>query len=157
MKLPKNILILIASYLGMVVLICCVAQFLIPISKNANADVTVNAGDTEDPFVSPDLPTAGTAIPDDTDAGVKDTDADASTTVQNDLEAPNDEPPLYVLRTFKDAGGTAIGVYDANGTLIETLDTPLYALPVGDRALLEVGIEVSSAEDLEDLIEDFGG
>ena len=71
---------------------------------------------------------------------------------------PEEEDATYYLRSVKEDGTVpVIGVYDADGNLIRTLNTPIYALPVGDRTLLEVGIAVSDAEELADLIEDFGG
>ena len=165
MKLSKNILIVIGSYLGMLVLVFCTAQFLIPLTSGGEGDLTVNAGVTEDVDAmwqeTEDVPMGGfTTDGADTDAAVVGTDR--VPTVGDAMEDPDGEgnAEVYCLRTFREAGSltpAVIGVYDGEGNLLRTLETPVLALPAGDRALLDVGIEVSGEEALMDLIEDFGG
>ena len=179
MKFPKNMLILIGSYLGMLVLVCCVAQFLTPASvqtpkETGNADQAASADGK--------IPTAENVA-----QGEEEKEADGDVLENERLEndrleeeevgdvlenggmddGDGDTPvnggadtPTYYLKSVKEEAGSAvpvIGVYDENGQLLETLDTPIYALPLGDRAMLEVGIAVTGREELSDLIEDFGG
>lgn len=155
MKLSKNILIVLASYLGMLVLVSCTAQFLKPIGTagETGTNASVNAGAEQ---------TGGDDVP----AGARPEESVAATEAEDTLAnedlqgSAGADMPTYVLRSVRSEGNDSlavIGVYDENGTLLYALDTPVYALPVGDRALLEVGIEVSGDDALEDLIEDFGG
>lgn len=167
MKLSKNILILIGSYLGMLVLVCCTAQFLIPLTtESSGGDVLVNAGGTDDTAASvteaPEDVPAGAAP---SESGDTDSSAGGTETASGDrLEDPSGDAgadePTYYLRSVKEEGSASaavIGVYDEDGNLIRVLETPVLALPLSDRALLDVGIEVEGEEDLGELIEDFGG
>jgi hypothetical protein len=168
MKIPKNMLVLIGSYLGMLVLVCCVAQFLSPLSVSApketgGKDHTTSAGNRH-PTELPPTETVNGSLSDTEDAE----SAAVTLPIRDEIENGKDdvpangeaELPIYYLKSVHEEMSSAIpviGVYDENGQLLETLDTPIYALPVGDKAKLEVGIAVTGREALEDLIEDFGG
>ena len=160
------------SYLATAVLVCCIAQFLMPLTSpehGANAEnaddarpVDKTLGENDDasevggtpssPDGDKETASVNTSRPsDDTDVFLPEDDETVG------MDSP-DAPPLYILRTVNSGESNAvIGVYDADGTLLSTLETPVVALPLSDRALLEVGIEVSGDEDLNTLIEDFGG
>lgn len=164
MKLPKNILILLGSYLGAIALVCCIARFTVSLDADSvsagnqmpdgtDVPVDVLVSDTDD------IPTV--ADPDETDASERDEDgeddeaADGNGVNEESAEAAS----VYYLRTVASESGTAsntIGVYDADGMLLEVLDTPVFALPSADRERLAVGIEVQGDEALAQILEDLG-
>ena len=178
MKFPKNMLILIGSYLGMLVLVCCVAQFLTPASvqtpkETGNADQAASAngqgatagngaGDEEMKEANGDV--LESDLPEkDAGGNVLENELPENGEADDGGDTPVNggaDTPTYYLKSVKEEAGSAvpvIGVYDENGQLLETLDTPIYALPARDKAMLEVGIAVTGREELSDLIEDFGG
>ena len=56
----------------------------------------------------------------------------------------------YVLKEYNGK----IGVFE-NDSLIYTLDTFVFTLPLNDKKLLKDGIEVSTKEELYDLLEEY--
>lgn len=168
MKFSKNILILLGSYLGILMLICCTAQFMTPLSSaRSETDDGTLANGTSGAENGEDIPVAALPEEEESDAEMLNgslgsqnaEDTDSLDVFLSEEESAEDVViPIYCLRTVKADGATAaIGVYDEDGTLLRMLDTPLYALPASDRAMLDIGIEVSGDEDLDALIEDFGG
>lgn len=156
MKLSKHVLILLTSYLGMLALVAVTARLLVPLGgenasgKETAAGVTLPAEVTDAAAEESDAATVGQVDPPVTDAVL-------DTAPETDAAA-GEEPPVYCLRTVKEDGETpVIGVYDADGNLLRTVDTPVYALPAGDRALLEVGIEIEGEDALSSMLEDFSG
>ncbi|MBR2908301.1 MAG: hypothetical protein IKC26_09735 [Clostridia bacterium] len=163
MKLSKNILILFGSYLGAIALVALVGRFT----------VSLGTGNTDAP--SADLPVDGdvtldTDIPvavqpgTDTDSG-SDTEGEGTDagTERPDGGAETDKaetPTVYYVKTVKSEDGKTsgvIGVYSADGALLDLLSTPAFALPQSDRTLLDSGIEVIGDEALAAILEDFGG
>ncbi len=66
-----------------------------------------------------------------------------------DAVAPTDES--YVLREHENI----IGIFDANGKLLGTIDLPTVTLPLSERQRLADGIKVGSRTELERLIESY--
>ena len=156
MKLSKHVLILLTSYLGMLALVAVTARLLVPLGgesasgQGTAAGVTFPAEVTDAAAEESDAATVGQVEPPVTDAIL-------DTAPETDVAAGEDGP-VYCLRTVKEDGETpVIGVYDADGNLLRTVDTPVYALPAGDRALLEGGIEIEGEDALSSLLEDFSG
>lgn len=164
MKLSKNILILFGSYLGAFALVAMIGRLAVSLDGGsapagnevlAGSELPADVQDTADtdlpvavtPDTDNDTPTAGTG--------------DGTETPETDGSGePTEEPTLYFLRTVTTEDGAAtnvIGVYSADGELLDALSTPVFALPASDRALLADGIEVIGDEALAALLEDFGG
>ncbi len=57
----------------------------------------------------------------------------------------------YLVREYRGQ----IGVFSADGTLLEILDTYVKTLPEADRVLLGEGISIKTKEELNSLIEDY--
>lgn len=161
MKLSRNIMILFGSYLGAVALVAMVGRFTVsPLGNKEDVpsgeqDVFV---DVTDPAET-DLPVAVT--PDgETDAPTVETNGETDIPETDETPAEPEKPTVYYLKTVTGEDGTgtnAIGVYNADGALLDVLSTPAFALPSSDRALLENGIEVVGDEALAAVLEDFGG
>ena len=74
-------------------------------------------------------------------------------------EEKESEPPSndtqessgYLVKEYRGQ----IGIFSADGTLLEILDTYIKTLPEADRALLGEGIWVETREALNSLIEDY--
>ncbi len=78
-----------------------------------------------------------------------------SESIKQPEAAPETTAPT-VLYTVREIGGR-IGIFDADGALIRTLNVPVATLPRADREQLAVGITLGSNEELQALIEDFSG
>ena len=72
-----------------------------------------------------------------------------------ETDAPDSAAPT-ALYTVRELGGR-IGIFDAGGALVRTVNVPVATLPRTDRAQLAVGITSHSEEELKALIEDFSG
>lgn len=59
--------------------------------------------------------------------------------------------PIYSVRE----NNGKIAVFDADGMLIKTIDTPVVSLPQSDRDMLKDGIDIFTYEELLDVIEDY--
>ena len=84
-------------------------------------------------------------------------------TEQDSTEPLQTQPPTQdrpqspvTLYTVREVDGR-IGIYDRDGALVKTLNVPVATLPRADREQLAVGIVVTSAHELDALIEDFSG
>ena len=75
--------------------------------------------------------------------------------MQNEQTAPVAKPSA-VMYTVREVNG-CIGIYDADGTLLRTLQVPVSTLPRADREQLAVGIALTSKQELDALIEDYSG
>ena len=65
----------------------------------------------------------------------------------NELQESNNK---YILKEYNGK----IGIFE-NEALIYTLDTYIFTLPQNDKKLLDDGIEVSTKEELYDLLEEY--
>ncbi|MBQ5361868.1 MAG: hypothetical protein IIU63_00835 [Clostridia bacterium] len=72
-----------------------------------------------------------------------------------ETDAPDSAAPT-ALYTVREIGGR-IGIFDAGGALVRTVNVPVATLPRADREQLAVGITIHSEEELKALIEDFSG
>ena len=72
-----------------------------------------------------------------------------------ELESPNEAlapvQEIYLLRSYRQI----IGIFAAEGRLIETINLPTVTLPKSERDRLADGIEVYSREELDRLIESY--
>ena len=73
---------------------------------------------------------------------------------ENESELPLPETPETSGYLVKEYRGQ-IGIFSADGTLLESLDTYIKTLPEADRTLLGEGIWVETREALNSLIEDY--
>ncbi|MBQ7379936.1 MAG: hypothetical protein IJW70_09720 [Clostridia bacterium] len=80
----------------------------------------------------------------------------ANTDVMKDPQTTPESTAPTALFTVRKVDGR-IGIYDANGVLLRTLNVSVATLPRADRELLEVGIVLCSQEELDALIEDYSG
>ena len=78
-----------------------------------------------------------------------------SQTIKQPEAAPEPTEPA-TLFTAREVGGR-IGIYDANGTLLRTLNIPVATLPRADREQLAIGITLKSEQELAALIADYEG
>ena len=78
-----------------------------------------------------------------------------SQSIKQPEAAPETELPT-ALYTVRETGGR-IGIFDAGGVLVRTVNVPVNTLPRSDREQLSVGITIHSEEELKALIEDFSG
>ena len=92
-------------------------------------------------------PTKDLTLPTDTKEDQTDTAIDNTTPCDNDATAH------YILRETEGK----IGVYTPNNTLIHILDIPVLSLPTADRRMLAEGISISSEQELNEIIQDYGG
>ncbi len=84
-----------------------------------------------------------------------DTTGTQSETLPKPEAAPETTAPTAMF-TVREIGGR-IGVFDASGTLVRTLNVSVATLPRADREQLSVGITLGSEQELQALIEDFSG
>ena len=161
MKLTKNTVILLASYLGMLALVCVTARLLIPVGNvrgtdGESAGRLEATGEVTDAVVGEtDAVTVG-RIPEGETAPETGASGDGDGAVTD--AAGTETGTLYCVRAVSEDGGVpVIGIYDADGNLLRTLDTPIYALPSGDRAILESGLTLEGEDALSSLLEDLGG
>ena len=77
-------------------------------------------------------------------------DSTPESEAESDSEAEKKEEE-YLVREYRGQ----IGVFSADGTLLEILDTYVKTLPEADRALLGEGISIKTKEELNSLIEDY--
>lgn len=83
----------------------------------------------------------------------------ATTPAELPTEAPTQDDAdadVKIAYTLKTLDGR-IGVFDAQGTLLRTVNVAVSTLPRTDREQLAVGIAVYSEQELGALIEDFSG
>ncbi len=85
----------------------------------------------------------------------EDTQGSQSDTLPQPEAVPETTVPA-ILYTVREVNGR-IGVFDASGALMRTLNVPVATLPRADREQLAVGITLGSKEELNALIEDFSG
>ena len=78
-----------------------------------------------------------------------------SESIKQPEAAPETAVPT-ALYTVREIGGR-IGIFDAGGALVRTVNVPVATLPRADREQLAVGITIHSEEELKALIEDFSG
>ena len=76
-----------------------------------------------------------------------------SPTIAETQEPPSPTESLYILREYVGQ----VGVYTPDGTLIRALDIPILSLPAADRRMLSQGITLFSEEELQTIIQDYGG
>ena len=74
--------------------------------------------------------------------------------VTSHIPTANDQPEEKTLFIVKEYFGQ-IGIFDADGSLINVIEIYTKTLPEVDRILLREGIELSSKEALDALIEDY--
>ncbi len=88
-----------------------------------------------------------------------DTATDTTGTQSETLPKPEAAPETTLptaMFTVREVGGR-IGVFDASGVLVRTLNVSVATLPRADREQLSVGITLGSEQELQALIEDFSG
>lgn len=83
------------------------------------------------------------------------TETESDSIRQPEATAPDTAVPT-ALYTVREVGGR-IGIFDAGGALVRTVNVPVATLPRTDREQLAVGITIHSEEELQTLIEDFSG
>lgn len=87
------------------------------------------------------------------------TESESESIKQPEASPETDAPETAVptaLYTVREIGGR-IGIFDAGGALVRTVNVPVATLPRADRQQLAVGITIHSEEELQTLIEDFSG
>ena len=58
---------------------------------------------------------------------------------------------IYTVKSYNGK----IGIFSADGTLVETLDTNIKTLPEADKRLLEEGFQIKGRSQLNSIIEDY--
>lgn len=70
---------------------------------------------------------------------------------QSEATPPEETTEGFLVKEYRGQ----IGIFSADGTLLEILDTYVKTLPEADRALLGEGISVKTREELNSLVEDY--
>ena len=69
---------------------------------------------------------------------------------ESDVPADTDiKSQNMIIKEYKDK----IGIYSAEGILLQTIDTNINTLPIAEREALREGIEIKSIEELYSIIE----
>lgn len=94
-------------------------------------------------------PAAEGALPADADIDPADGIGEVTSPALHAVDAPAE---VYVIRAYNGI----IGVFDADGLLIKTVNTAMSTLPVSDREALEEGITVGSFEEMNGIMDMYG-
>ena len=152
MKISKNMFLVLASYVGTLVLVASAALLSLPLGGGSEGDgeVTVGGFGGEEILAGETVGESTTAFPE--------TLGEESVYESDEPPAPSVGAAAYSVRTVTEEGEIpVIAVYDGDGNLLRVLDVLPTALPLADQAALIEGITVSGEEALLGLVEDLGG
>ena len=152
MKISKNMFLVLASYVGTMVLVASAALLSLPLrgASEGDGEITVGGG------YGDELLFGDTA----SESASRDPETEWIDSVYESEEPPVTDVALaaYSVRTVVEEGESpVIVVYDGDGNLLRVLDTSPTSLPLSDQAALAGGITVSGEAALLGLLEDLGG